>query len=315
MNVTNQQPVSASAFPGGFARQPEFLERTAARATKLVAASARKSFDPGRDIDWSIPVDDSAFHLPPEYLSLYGTAQWATMSEALRITYSRHETAALSGTGIWLENVLMRVVVDLLYEMPAQHPLHRYLLIEVADECRHSAMFAEYMRRANTPDYRPPPGTRRLGHLVRSAYRGASAFLAILAAEELLDAVNRKTMADPNLHAVSRAIARIHVVEEARHVSLARTYLEEVYPRLSRGQRLATALVAPFTVRVIASATVNRQVFDELGIAGGYRAALDNPWRRERIIEDLGKLTAFLTDLKVIDSWNRPIWRKFGLLA
>ena len=33
--------------------------------------------------------------------------------------------------------------------------MHRYLLIEVADECRHSTMFGEYIRRAGTPSYGP----------------------------------------------------------------------------------------------------------------------------------------------------------------
>src|SRR4029077_15364725 len=121
-----------------------------ARSRQLVAASERTTLDPFREIDWSQPVDDSAFHLPPELLPLYGTSHWEAMDEAERIAYSRHETAALCGAGIWFENVLMQVVLRHLAEMPVTDPAHRYLLVEVADEWRHSTIVGEEIRRAGT---------------------------------------------------------------------------------------------------------------------------------------------------------------------
>ena len=47
------------------------LPRTAARSHQLVAASQRTTLDPFEYVDWSVPIDDSAFHLPPELLPLY----------------------------------------------------------------------------------------------------------------------------------------------------------------------------------------------------------------------------------------------------
>src|SRR6185312_6390015 len=129
--------------------------RTAGRATQLVAASERTTLDPFEYVDWALPIDDSAYHLPPELLPLYGTEPWHAMSESERIAYSRHETAALCGAGIWFENVLMQVVLRHLGEIPVTDPSHRFLLVEVADECRHSMMFGEFIRRADTPAYRP----------------------------------------------------------------------------------------------------------------------------------------------------------------
>ena len=150
--------------------------RTAAKATQLVAASARTSFDPFTDIDWSIAPTDDAFHLPPEKLPLYGTPQWEAMSATQRHAYSRHECAALCAAGIWFENKLMQIVLRHLAELPVTDPSHRYLLVEVADECRHSTMFGEYIRRAGTPAYAPSgvadldvdalPGGRAMGYLL-----------------------------------------------------------------------------------------------------------------------------------------------------
>ena len=93
-------------------------------------------------------------------------------------------------------------------------------------------MFGEYIRRAGTPAYRPAlspqsisddaPGTR------------AVSYLLILAVEELLDYSNRATMRDERVHPVSRGMARLHVLEEARHVSFAKTYLAESCRRSTR---------------------------------------------------------------------------------
>lgn len=55
------------------------LPRTAARSTQLVAASQRATHDPFAEIDWDArPLDDHAYHLPPELLPLFGTAAWAS---------------------------------------------------------------------------------------------------------------------------------------------------------------------------------------------------------------------------------------------
>jgi P-aminobenzoate N-oxygenase AurF len=129
--------------------------RTTLRAEQLIAASERQTHDPFQAVDWTLPIDDSAYHLPPELLALYGTPVWAEMSEPQRIAYSRHEAAAVFAAGIWFENALMQVVLRHLVDIDVTDPIHRYLLIEVADECRHSAMFGEYIRRAGTPAYAP----------------------------------------------------------------------------------------------------------------------------------------------------------------
>src|SRR5947207_6777156 len=93
------------------------LPRTARRSAQLVAASGRTTLDPFVEVDWSVPIDDSTYHLPPEWLPLYSTPAWDSMTEAARIAYSRHEAAALCGAGIWFENLLMQSVLRHLAEL------------------------------------------------------------------------------------------------------------------------------------------------------------------------------------------------------
>ncbi len=288
------------------------LPRTAARSHQLVAASARTTLDPFCEVDWSIPIDDSAYHLPPEVLPLYGTPVWDSMSEAGRIAYSRHETAALCGAGIWFENVLMQAVLRHLAEMPVTDPAHRYLLVEVADECRHSTMFGEFIRRGGTPAYSPAHGHLDVDDLPG---RRATSYLLILAVEELLDHINRKTMRDDRVHPVSRQIAKLHVLEEARHVSFAKTYLSEVWPQLASDERAAIADAAPALVAAVAEFSIDPEVYEHLGIEDGALVARVNPHHRAVIVEGLAKLTGFLAEIGVIDDARRPTWAALGLLA
>jgi hypothetical protein len=290
------------------------LPQTAAKAEKLVAASQRATYDPFTTIDWSVPVDDTAYHLPPEFLPLFGTDAWNAMTEEQRIEYSRHECASLCGAGIWFENILMQLVLKHLYDLPADDPSHRYLLIETADECRHSAMFGEYIRQAGTPAYRPPRYQRLGGAFMKATSSGPEAYIAILAAEELLDISNRATMKDDRIHPVSKSIAKLHVLEEARHVSFARTYITEVWPTLNRAAKLRAMIRTPFFVSGIAMALVNPAVYRSLGIEGGAAMARKNPLHRERVARDLGKLAGLLSELGIINGANRWLWRAMGLV-
>jgi hypothetical protein len=293
----------------------ETLPSTAKRAAQLIAASERTTLDPFTEINWDIPIDDSAFHLPPQWLPLYGTDIWDAMDQRARIAYSRHECAALCGAGIWFENRLMQLVLRHLAKLPVTSPAHRYLLVEVADECRHSTMFGEFIRRAGTPAYSPPAETPTVDALGDAPGSHALGYLLILAVEELLDAINRATMKDEQIHPVSRQIAKLHVLEEARHVSFAKTYLAEIWPTLNDEERGAVIDLAPHAVGVVAELTIDPAVFQELGFPSGAEVARANPHHRARIVEGLTKLTRFLGELGVIDDATRSQWREFGLTS
>lgn len=284
------------------------------RSDQLVRASAIKSYDPMAAVDWSVPIDDTAPHMPPSYLPLYGTPVYDVMIERERYAYSRHECAIVMTNGIFFENVLMHLILKYLYRRPPDDPALRYLMLEVADECRHSWMFAEYIRRAGTPAYQPTPTLLRLGEIVKSTFDPVASFIAILAAEELTDLPNRG-MTEDAIHPTVRQIMKIHVEEEARHISFARTFLAEHWPRASRARKLLVSVQALVAARAIASATVNPAVYRTLGIRDGVRTARRNPHHHRRITNGLKRFTGFLAELGVIVPASRPIWVRMGLLA
>jgi len=284
------------------------------RARQLVAASQRQTLDPFVAVDWERPLDASGYYLPPEFLPLYGTAVWDSMAEADRILYSKHESAALCAAGIWFENILMQLMLHHLYDLPATDGSHRYLLVETADECRHSTMFGEIIRRGGTPAYQVHRLLQWGGKILTTTTRGIESYVAMLAAEELLDVTNRATMKDERCHGTAREIAKVHVMEEARHVSYARTYITEVWPTLSWIRRIVAMVRVPFVVRAIAEGLVNPAVYRELEIDNGYWTARTNPVHNERVVRDLGKLTDLLADIGIINTFTRPFWQVLGLV-
>ena len=118
------------------------------------------------------------------------------------------------------------------------------------------------------------------------------------------------------MHSVSRQIAKLHVLEEARHVSFAKTYLAEVWPTLDRrrpADRRSTP--RPHSSPRSSSSSLDAAVYDDLGIADGLAIARNNPQYQATVIAGLAKLTGFLADVGIIDESSRPAWAALGLVA
>lgn len=271
--------------------------------------------DPFDAIDWSVPIDDSAYHLPPAYCPLYGTPLWERMSEDRRREYSRHEASAQFAYGMWFENILINALMRHLYHLPATDARHRFLLREVAEEARHSEIFGEYIRRSRTPAYLPSLWLRLQGGFMKLTATRATFYLSILGAESLLDFVNRETIRDPALHPTYRRIIELHVAEEEGHIAFAKDYLRDAWPGLGFLHRIWAKFYAPLIVYTIVQASVCREVYRTLGMPEGYREAWNNPERRRWVREAMAPYAAFLGEIGVLDSTTRPLWRAFGLIG
>lgn len=286
-------------------------------AERLLAASAKHSYDPDTELDWDAPWVEGMWYWPPELVSLYDTPLWYQMSEEQRIELSKHETAALASLGIWFELILMQLLVRHIYDKTPTSAHVRYALTEIADECRHSMMFARAISKGGTPAYPP----NRLHHNIARVYKAVSttpgSFTATLLGEEVLDWMQRLTFPDERVQPLIRGVTRIHVVEEARHVRYAREELRRQMQIAPRWERELTRISAGEFARIFSVAFVNPQVYTDVGLdrREAVAQARSSAHRREVMQTGAKRLTDFLDEIGLLDGVGRKMWRSSGLLA
>lgn len=286
-------------------------------AQRLLDSSRKHSFDPDTELDWDAPLLDDKWFWPPELVSLYGTPLWKRMSEEQRMDLARHEATALASLGIWFEVILMQLLVRHIYDKPLTSSHVRYALTEIADECRHSMMFARMITRGGAPAYPVSRGTHNLARVLKTVSTTPGSFACTLLGEEVLDWMQRLTFPDERVQPLVRGVTRIHVVEEARHVRYAREELRRQMVEAPRWEQELTRISCGEAARVFSIAFVNPQVYPNVGL-NKYEAVAQvkaSGHRREVMQSGAKRLTDFLDDIGVLRGVGRKLWKSSGLLA
>lgn len=286
-------------------------------ATRLIGGSVRRSYEPAVAIDWDAPLAEGKYFLPKEVVSLFGTPYWEELSEEQRIALSREELANVLSVGLWFENILNRaLLLHLLREDPTTPSAH-YALTEMGDECRHMTMFGKVIDRVGARAYRLGRIDRFLAGVLPHFLRGSLLWVGALIGEEIFDAQQRRTMADPELQPIVAQLMRIHVTEEARHISFAR---ESVVHRMRDASRLERFLVAnlnglggPMMRRALSHEAIYRRA----GLDGkrAVREVRANAHHRDMAVVGFAPLASFLETNGLMGRFARRLWRRSGFLA
>jgi hypothetical protein len=286
-------------------------------ADRLLRSSAARSYDPDVDIDWSAPLPADKYYLPEHRVSLYGTEIWRGLTSEQRYELAKHEIISFTSYGIYAEVALMHLLLKVVTHGDPTSRHAQYALTEVADECRHSTMFGRGIERSGVRPYEVPAWFRVLLDLTMLMPIGPATWGGTLLVEELLDRLQRETLADEGIQPHIRMINKIHVLEEARHISYARAELLRIVPRLGRLQlavnRVALAASAPLLVRMMIHPDVYRAV--GLDPKQARCAAAANPHRRESLRWMGERVVAFLTEAGMIKGRvTTALWRRSGLV-
>lgn len=285
-------------------------------AGRLLRSSAKQSYDPDVDIDWDAPLVDGAWFMQPERLSLYGTPVWDAMSFEQRVELSRHELASIASVGLWFEIILMQVMMRELYDEDPRSERTQYALTEVGDECRHSVMFGRAIERCGVPAYGPTPHVHRLGRGFKTLASGVSAYASILVAEEILDRWQRELMKDERVQPLTRMVSRIHVLEEARHMTFAREQVERAVPTLSGRQLAWHRRLTAQTAFMVARSLVNPEVYVAVGLdpKQARRVAFTNPAYQQTLAWMGERVVGFLDEQGLIGPGDRRVWQRSLLM-
>src|SRR3569833_1736322 len=111
-------------------------------AARLLKSSAKNSYDPYVDIDWTAPLAEDKAYMPLERVSLYGTDLWARLTPEQRIELSKHELASNKSIGLWFEIVLMQLLARYVFDLDARTEHAQYAMTKNSNETRHTKMFA-----------------------------------------------------------------------------------------------------------------------------------------------------------------------------
>lgn len=226
--------------------QPGFL--------RLLNDASSPYRDPLARLKWD-SLDLERWWLPPQALSLAEVEEFKGLSPSLQRRLSQCEYLHLQATGLWLKSLFMRQVCGALdRSTPA---LQSRYLHEIREKAGHSLMFVELSERsglriADPQRYRPrfaDACSRWVG--VDSALFWALAVVG----EELPDKLNRavRQLSDSASNcAVVYHLATLQVMDETRHIALARANCEEASQRLSSAQRLLRVPVLSYFVRALA---------------------------------------------------------------
>lgn len=289
-------------------------ERTAER---LLRSSAEKFYDPDVDIDWSAPLVPGKIFQPEHRISLYGTHLWDRLSPEQRVELGRHEIASVASNGVWFEVILMKMLLNEVYNMDPTTSHVQYALTEIAEECRHSTMFGQAIAALGMPAYGPRKIVHRRARLLPVIGYGPALYACVLIVEEVLDRWQREAMADEDIQPMIRMVNRIHVLEEARHVTFARQQVAAGMPKLNKVELAYQRwLVATVGYQVI-NTLVNPAVYRAVGLDPheAKQVAMRNPHYLESIRWAGERIMKFLSDAGLVGPPGMLFWYKSGLLA
>jgi P-aminobenzoate N-oxygenase AurF len=283
---------------------------------RLLDSSAEHSRDPQAEVDWETPLDKRFYGMSPEWSALFGTAYWNEMTEDQRRELTRQESACVANTGIWFEVILMQMMLRDMYTQDVTSPEFQWALTEIADECRHSIMFARGAAKLDAPPYKPPRAAVELGRFFKTFAAGEAAYAAILVAEEVLDVMQRDWMRDDRVVPFVRTINNIHVTEESRHMTFARVETRERLKNAGFLRRQISGFLVATAGYVIVSSMWNKEVYEKAGldVKRARKEAKANQNHHAKLRHSCTGLMAFLSSTGLLTGPAKAIYKRARLI-
>ena len=285
-------------------------------AERLLRSTAIRSYDPELEVDWSAPPVPGLKYMLDERCSLYGTALWRSLSPEQQLELGKHEAASVASVGIWLEFLLMRMLTKLAYDGDPMTRHVQYGLAEIADECRHSTMFARMLEWMDAPAYGPRPHIHRRGRLLPYLTHGPAMWGAVLIGEEVIDRLQREMVGDERIQPLMRMVNRIHIVEEARHIGFARAELMRAAATAPRKELPYHRLLLAHIAYIVCRSLINPRVYAAVGLDPheARRVALSNPYHRDTLRYGGEKIMPFLKEAGLVGTPGMYFWRQSFLV-
>ena len=284
---------------------------------RLSDQSVRKHFDAYVDVPWDehdLDPTDERWELRGDD-PLGATTWYRSLPQGERARLGLWSTVTKMKTGLQFENVLCRGMLEFVDTLPNGAPEYRYAMHELIEEGQHQLMFQEFVNRSGI-DVRGMPLDARVGSrfvVLLGRVFPELFFLFVLGGEDPIDHVQRESLRSGDAHPLLERIMRIHVTEEARHLSFARHYLKQHVPQLSATRRRVLAVATPLILGEMGRMMLqpSPQVIREFAIPEAVlrEAYDDNPAHRVRAAIALRKVRDLCTELGLTTGAARRVWK------
>lgn len=197
---------------------------------KLNNVSIKSMNFPLNDLPFSVAPPADELWMPEKMLSLYGTDLWSSLTDEQKIKLSQKEFSLLCSISCNGEKEAISDIAKLMLKKKFEH-VRSYLSHLIREENNHIDMFVEFCQ--------------RYGELYRFRYiytRGRQcddqefndllAIVHLIVFEELGNNLNVAMANDTSLPPLVRAINKLHVEEESRHIAFGRHLVTELAGQL-----------------------------------------------------------------------------------
>jgi len=295
----------------------------------LVGRLNRLSVDKHFDCYVDVPWDESGYEIDaddprwiPSVEEAFGGAPWFDeLPDTAKSRLGLQMVVDRMRKGMLFENILSRGLLDYAFHLPSGHDEFRYVYHEVVEESQHSMMFQEFVNRSGLDQFKMPWDMKYGSRFVVETARVFPElfFVFVLGGEDPIDHVQRTALrSDKELHPLVERIMRIHVTEEARHLSFARHQLKRGIAGLTRPRRAVLAHAAPLILAEMSKAMLEipDYIVDEYDIP---RSFIDEYSQRPDVIQGrydaLAKVRKLLGECGLLTPSAEKLWKGLKLAA
>lgn len=287
---------------------------------RLSEASLHRSFSPYTDIDWNAPefqvVDNDPRWILPNMDPLGKHSWYRAQSREKQIALGMYRQANIAKVGLQFEQVLIRGFMQYVSMLPNNSAEFRYATHEVIEECNHTLMFQELVNRSGVDVPGFGPVLRRL-----MPFFGLAAwpfptifFMGVLAGEEPIDHIQKSYLrSESNYHPIIRGVMRIHVAEEARHISFAHEFLRQHVRENGPAGKFVLSLAFPIIMRVLCDVIVipPKSFFETFEIPKSVKKELfwELPASRRALSGYFGDVRLLADELGLMNRVSRVLWK------
>jgi hypothetical protein len=291
--------------------------------SRLNKQSVEKHFEAYVDVDWDNPeykIDpsDPAWKLPEDD-PLGGTEWYRNLDPEIQARIGLERVVTAAKIGLQFENVLKRGLLEFAFKLDNNDPSFRYVMHEITEECQHSMMFQELVNRSGIDVKGLSAPIRFAARFVTflGAFFPELFFLFVLGGEDPIDYVQRQLLKRNDNHPLLERIMRIHVTEEARHLSFARNYLKMRVPKISAIKRFRLSISAPVLLGIMALQMLypSRDLIKEFKMPRSVikEAYKNNPEAKQVVKDSVAKVRKLCYEIGLINPVSLRLWKLFGI--